>query len=171
VICTVEWKKIALMSHNTFTTIFVYFLPIFLFLYQNSITLYIVSFKRFISINYRFFYLFNLKIKSPHLHKNTTKNDIEEAKFEANYSFKSIFIICGYLILWAPYTIISLQRYFLNINELNIKTTIIPALIAKSTLAWPAFFNLVENKEFRDMMYGKPHKIKIEKEFNQVTVS
>jgi hypothetical protein len=73
--------------------------------------------------------------------------------------------------LWAPYTIISLQKYFLNINELNIKATTIPALIAKSTLAWPAFFNLVGNKDIRDIMYGKQRKIMIEEGFNQVTVS
>jgi hypothetical protein len=61
-------------------------------------------------------------------------------------------------------------KIFPQHNELNIKATTIPAL-AKSTLAWPAFFNLVGNKDIRDMMNGKLRKIMIEEGFNQVTVS
>ena len=145
------------MSYSIFITVFIYFLPIFLFLYQNSIILYIVSWKEFIFI--KFFIFINFKIKSPHLHKNATIDDIKEAEIEANRAFKSVFIICGCLTFWAPFTISSLQRYFYNSNELNIKVIIIPALIAKCTLAVPAISNLVGNQDIRGMLLTKKQKV------------
>ena len=49
------------------------------------------------------------------------------------------------MISWTPYAIVSLTKAFFNV-EFDPITSFYPAMYAKTSLVWPAFFFLVTNK-------------------------
>jgi hypothetical protein len=53
---------------------------------------------------------------------------------------------------WTPYAIVSLYRAFINGNEVSPLAATIPALFAKLSLAWPAIFCLIGNKDVRNKL-------------------
>jgi hypothetical protein len=62
--------------------------------------------------------------------------------------------VAGFIISWTPYAIVCIYRAFLDETKVSPLAATLPAFFGKSSLAWPAIFTMIGNRDIRMKICG-----------------
>jgi hypothetical protein len=73
---------------------------------------------------------------------------------ERKLTITMLIYISGFVIAWTPYTITSLLSALYGANAVSPLGSFIPALFAKTSMAWSALFFIFSNRKIKETIFG-----------------
>jgi hypothetical protein len=73
---------------------------------------------------------------------------------ERKLTITMLIYISGFVIAWTPYTITSLLSALYGANAVSPLGSFIPALFAKTSMAWGALFFIFSNRKIKETIFG-----------------